>query len=320
MIALAMLPSFTTENIRYLFGSKIVSPYFMVFPASFAYVIKLFYFDVADDHHKIEHQRAQTELEARHALQHQTEGRWRATLWIATHVVLIIAVCAVGRSINKVLLPWDGYPDDTLYADLQTRYLIAGPISIILLMLTLQHALHVGGGSGLRRIGRRHRLACRVVTAVLILLLPLTSIGDPNYTGEERACQPSVMPPPMPPEAPIIPPGSPPLSSTPPNSPPSADRRWLASRTFFFSMLLLILLAQLFLELYGRGYARNADDSLAFRTVREKGSDRRDGIDVDRDGPQIELKGCTTTPPDAGAGAGVSERVALTNGAQSSDI
>ena len=275
----------------------------------------------------------------------------------------------------------------------------------------------------MRRIGRRHRLACRVVTAVLILLLPLTSIGDPNYTGEERACQPSVMPPPMPLEAPIIPPGSPPLSSTPPNSPPSADRRWLASRAFFFSMLLLILLAQaraaapqlpapclapclnscltpflahyflstlpmcpcrqLFLELYGRGYARNADDSLAFRTVREKGrhailkcttphhtaphhitphhatphhtttprhatprhnaphhttphhrykcrvtltkptllcSDRRDGIDVDRDGPQIELKGCTTTPPDAGAGAGVSERVALTNGAQSSDI
>ena len=105
MIALAMLPSFTTENIRYLFGSKIVSPYFMVFPASFAYVIKLFYFDVADDHHKIEHQRAQTELEARHALQHQTEGRWRATLWIATHVVLIIAVCAVGRSINKVQPP-----------------------------------------------------------------------------------------------------------------------------------------------------------------------------------------------------------------------
>ena len=58
----------------------------------------------------------------RHALQFQ-EGfqRWRGTFWIMSQVLLIVAVCGLGRSVNRLLLPWEEWPHDDIYALLQAR-------------------------------------------------------------------------------------------------------------------------------------------------------------------------------------------------------
>ena len=79
-----------------------------------------------------------------------------------------------------------------------SRALISTPVSIILVVLAIQHGLHVGGGHGTRRIGRRRRLISRLVTAILIGLLPLLSAAelqlianlmDPNFVGSEPPVQ-----------------------------------------------------------------------------------------------------------------------------------
>ncbi|KAL1527666.1 hypothetical protein AB1Y20_009052 [Prymnesium parvum] len=282
MIALSMLPSFTTENIRFHFGATISSS-FMMCSCSLAYIIKLFYFDVVDDNQSHESKRKQSGeiLAAKHALQFQQEKRWRGKLWIASHVLLITAVCAVGRAMNKLLLPWDGYPDDNLQAVLQTRYLICAPVSAILLMLTLQHTLHVGGGRGLRRIGRRIRLRCRVITAILIALLPLTAIWEENFRGVASECLD--MPSSSLSTAPATPPVLPPHPGAPPASPPHVTRAVTTSREFFLINLFIILLLQLIIELYGRGYSDGADSRLTLESMKTNSQeipDLTDGISL----------------------------------------
>ena len=99
---------------------------------------------------------------ARHALHFQDDsiwkGRWRANLWVVTHILLIACVEALGNSLTTLLLPWMGYPDGSRENLGEARALVAVPIALILIVLIVQHSLHVGGGSGTRRIGRRKRL------------------------------------------------------------------------------------------------------------------------------------------------------------------
>ena len=86
--------------------------------------------------------------------------------------------------------------------------------ALILIVLIVQHSLHVGGGSGTRRIGRRKRLISRFVVAVAIGLT-LLSLGGPE--GPDAGVKCSTPPPPVfPPPSP-----SPNPSPPPPSSPPA---------------------------------------------------------------------------------------------------
>ena len=55
----------------------------------------------------------------KHALQYQTEpqGRWKVGAWILANVALIISICAIGVGVNRLLLPWDGFPEESLVRD-----------------------------------------------------------------------------------------------------------------------------------------------------------------------------------------------------------
>ena len=172
---------------------------------------------------------------ARHALHFQDDsiwkGRWRANLWVVTHILLIACVEALGNSLTTLLLPWMGYPDGSRENLGEARALVAVPIALILIVLIVQHSLHVGGGSGTRRIGRRKRLISRFVVAVAIGLTPLLSLGGPEGPDAGVKCStppPPIFPPPSPspnpspppPSSPPAPPVGPSTKPPPPPSPP----------------------------------------------------------------------------------------------------
>ena len=76
---------------------------------------------------------------ARHALHFQDDsiwkGRWRANLWVVTHILLIACVEALGNSLTTLLLPWMGYPDGSRENLGEARALVAVPIALILIVL-----------------------------------------------------------------------------------------------------------------------------------------------------------------------------------------
>mmetsp|Transcript_26346 Transcript_26346/g.59742 ORF Transcript_26346/g.59742 Transcript_26346/m.59742 type:complete len:227 (-) Transcript_26346:191-871(-) len=147
--------------------------------------------------------------------------------------------------------------------------LMSGPVAIILLLLCVQHGLHVGGGSGRRRVGRRLRLLGRGTVALLIAALPLLAfLPDEGHA----ACGESTGPPPAAPLAappaataalPAATAAPPAAAAAPPpgllaaSPPPQVDTlagvmkrdRWL-----FISLLLGLLFAQLAFELFGRKF------------------------------------------------------------------
>ena len=63
------------------------------------------------------------------------QERWRCTLWIACHVMLITSTYAEGIAINRLLKPWDGFPLDDLYSLLRARFLVALPVATNLWIL-----------------------------------------------------------------------------------------------------------------------------------------------------------------------------------------
>lgn len=211
MIALALLPSFHGWSYRRLylltfFGLLIGTPCIL------AYAIKLFYFDLVDDGEKAVKRRTRPSgRTVRHALEHQVGGaRWRAQLWIFTQVFLVLAVALVGTGLGSLLSQaHDGSSEGTqASSQILTRALITTPIAVILYALCLQHGVHVGGGHGTRRIGKRKRLACRVFCATAIGCLPLVSLTD-------IAPADSIPGPPSPPSYPPFPPTSPPPMAPP---------------------------------------------------------------------------------------------------------
>ena len=235
---------------------------FMLVSCSLAYLTKLFYFDVVDDYTTmrsrgqpggISQPSGTTHV---HALSFQGDdkSRWRATLWIATHVMLVTSLCALGVALNNLLEPWDGSPMRDLHSVLSTRLRIVLPITLNLLLLALMHALHKGVGHGVRRIGRRKRLWARVCSAVLVACLPLLVYFQQGLeiSEEDGYC----------------------LNwSVPIQEDSSDDARpaWdrfpeVGSRTMFLTLLMTILLGQLSLELYGRGYV-DADDVIHRRLI-----------------------------------------------------
>lgn len=250
MIALAMLPNFRAlldgaDADDGLIG--LVRVGFMVVSCTLAYIIKVYYFDLVDEFDMMEdvRRRSPTAEDAvrkanlhkvQHALKAHQEGkapRWKASLWIATHVVLIVAVCATGNAINKLLTPWDGYPLTDLWTALRARFLIAVPITTILWILCVQQSMHQGAGSGSRAIGRTKRLALRGVTGLLLLLLPLLTYATSGPVGSSQTCEAAATN----------------MSSS---VPPWESFPHPASRAAFLCLLFLLLLAQLSMEVYGR--------------------------------------------------------------------
>merc|ERR1740117_1256756 len=121
----------------------------------------------------------------RHALHFQTASRWRANVWISSHVFLILAIGALGAGMGLLRQPWTSALPviDRSSADaFHTRMLVCGPLTLILLLLCVQHGVHIGGGRGTRRIGRRCRLLCRAFVSLLILCLPFFVLFDPSGT------------------------------------------------------------------------------------------------------------------------------------------
>lgn len=304
MIALALLPGFApnlqtySDSAAYDF-SRLRIP-FMVVSCVCAYSIKLFYFDVVDDSSTMQTTPGTTKASAsgfkpsQHALSFQGDhkSRWRATLWIASHVMLVTFVCAGGVGLNQMLEPWDGFPRSDLGAVLRTRFLIAIPMSVILICLATMHALHKGKGHGIRRIGRTTRLKCRVAAAILIACLPCISFLQDGLEWKKYDCEvspplPPLSPPPLPPHGPPPPPLAPAGPAHPPGpsppvpvlsrqtfSRPPWDSLWMGSmevgsRTLFIWLLVCILISQLLLELYGRGYVKTSlnDASARMRTM-----------------------------------------------------
>lgn len=289
MIALAILPAFSALSISYDFAST--GLLFMISSATLAYSIKLFYFDVVDDSeamrriaHALEsksrrdtrgiaEEGAGAGLAAgvaegapapmlprlpqsggRHALDYQVQpaGRWKVGAWVATNVALILCVCAVGVGCNRLLLPWDGFPERSLSSAFRARMLISLPVAVALHALCLQHLLHDDTGRWTRRWTRGRRLACRAVTGVVIAALPCLVFTAKDVTAHLASgwrCTPGVSGPPSPPPHGAPPP--PPLSHMP---------SWmahgdLASRTVFLLLMLAMLVLQLCLEMYGRSFA-----------------------------------------------------------------
>ena len=82
---------------------------------------------------------------ARHALHFQDDsiwkGRWRANLWVVTHILLIACVEALGNSLTTLLLPWMGYPDGSRENLGEARALVAVPIALILIVLIVPLAV-----------------------------------------------------------------------------------------------------------------------------------------------------------------------------------
>jgi len=178
-----------------------------------------------------------------------------------------------------------GYPDADHANVVQTRALITIPLAVILWVLCVQHGLHVGGGRGTRRIGRRKRLLCRAVVALLIAVLPLLALD--RDAGPAAACgdAPPPPPPPSPPLSPFAPPppppdttpGAPPSpphapfsphSPAPPDAPspaPAPPPFWyppwnpVASPELFLGLVVGLLVLQLVVELYGRGFLEGAE-------------------------------------------------------------
>ena len=188
-------------------------------------------------------------VQVHHALDLRDDGtRWKGNVWILTHVVIIVMVVALGKAMNNLLLPFDGYPDVAIGSMVRERALICTPVSVILLMLTLQHGLHKGGGRGTRRIGRRKRLLFRVLTSFLILVLPLFALFASDELDRRATtffgnatCQEVGIP--------LI---TPPMPALPA----------LATRRFYLSLLLTLLFCQMILEIFGRGYAQNTRSHL----------------------------------------------------------
>ena len=132
-------------------------------------------------------------------------------------------------------------------------------MATILWVLCLMHALHTGLGHGLRRIGRSKRLALRAFSGVLLACLPFLALWERELPHELYSCwsPPPAFPPPTPP---VVPPPNPPLAPQGSIYPLWAYFPHVASRTLFLMLFSLILLLQLAIELYGRGYAGSAAD------------------------------------------------------------
>ncbi len=202
----------------------------------------------------------------RHALHflYETNHRWRANIWIASHNFLMIAISAAAAGVELMRQPWTSsrpHPDRDAADTFHTRMLVCVPVSLILLLLCAIHAVHVGGGRGTRRIGRRKRLLCRGVCALLVFGLPFLVWLDPAaflYNLHPDPDDPTLYPSPPPPPASA---GGPP--AMPPPAPPPALARWrqvAESSTLFLSLLTFLLLCELGLETYGRGYVDEAQN------------------------------------------------------------
>lgn len=308
MIALALLPSFTHRSYERLFYKNSASrgADFTMVSCLLAYGIKLFYFDVVDEWAGVERRQqlgigVAREQQPKHPLHFQHGGgRWRANLWIGSHVFIIMSIGTVGTGVNAALAPWMGYPDADHANVLQTRALITIPLAVILWVLCIQHGLHVGGGKGTRRIGRHKRLLCRAVVALLIAMLPLLALdrdaGPAAACAEEPPSPPLPLSPPSPGSPPLsppattpgLPPPSPhaPLAPEPPPPPlvpspaPSPPPFWyppwnpVASPQLFLGLVVGLLVLQLIVELYGRGFlegAERVDPTLSSEVMRNVG-------------------------------------------------
>ena len=250
----------------------------MIASCTLAYLIKFYYFDVVDDYEqtKLLHRGGVARVE--HALQAFADGsgaRWRASVWIASHVALVVAVVAEGDALKGLLLPWDGYPLSDIYTVLRARYLIVTPLTVILWALCLQQSMHRGAGHGRRIIGRSKRLAMRGLTGALLLLLPLLiytadygeheALHDTTYSCG-RHSPPLAPPAPAPPRAAAPSLGAtgdaiiPPLAALEPTEieialnhvPAWAYFPHPGSRLVFILLTFLLLLLQLSVEVYGR--------------------------------------------------------------------
>lgn len=225
------------------------------------YLIKLFYFDVVDDSEMTNWLHHGGLRKAQHALDghHLPDRRWRGSVWLATHVVLVAAVCAEGVAINQLLLPWDGYPQSDVYSVLRARYQVVLPITTILWVLCLQQSTHKGTGHNSRAIGRKKRLAMRAATGGLILLLPLLTYlahGMQPWTSQCEASEAS-------------PPAAPPLANATAQFPEWGYFPHSASRGVFFLLLFSLLLGQLAIEVYGRNVYISEDKFAEQATPRE---------------------------------------------------
>ena len=290
MIALAMLPSFSSSSDE--FTSAFASPHFvdvrlmyMCVSCTLAYLIKLYYFDVSDDRDLSNWLNKGGLTRVRHALHQVTSTgglNWRGSFWIATHVLLIVAVCAEGVAVNRLLLPWDGWPEDGMYAALRARYLIVIPMSVILWVLALQQSMHKGAGHGHRRIGRKKRLLFRTTTGFALLLLPLLLYGEPDVPIDTPGCLVSPPPPSLPP-SPASPARPTPTfrrleAFSPPPPAPNSFPNWalttkVSSRFTFISLLFSVLLLNLMLELYGRRVYMADGGGMAMRELRVGGNE-----------------------------------------------
>ena len=251
MIALALLQTFDwgADLIGNAGRFRVVARLsFMIVSCAAAYLIKCFYFDVVDDSELVEFLHKGGLHRARHALGGHATGeanRWRGCVWIGTHVLLIVAICAEGVAVNRLLLPWDGYPAQDLHSILHARYLIAAPLAAILWILCIQQSMHTGTGHGLRAIGRGRRLILRAMTGFAILLLPLLAFSGVNADGisldhlpVEDGCSLS-----LPREA---------AEGDEPDFPEWAKFPHPSSRMVFLFLLALFLLVQLLVEVFGR--------------------------------------------------------------------
>ena len=59
--------------------------------------------------------------QVRHALQFRTNSRWRANLWLWSHIFIILSVAVLGKGVNNLLKPWTGYSSSDAMSQASTR-------------------------------------------------------------------------------------------------------------------------------------------------------------------------------------------------------